>query len=149
VTRVVVADASVAVKWVFPFRDDETDATKAVTLIDDFKRGTACLLQPPHWLAEMAAVISRQSPATAKRDIGILCALHVPVVDAPELYALACELAAATGQHAFDTLYHAVALLAPDRVLVTADRRYYERTRQAGAIMLLGDFDPDKAEARW
>ncbi len=147
-TRVVVADASVAIKWVFPFRDDEPDAAKAVTLIDGFKRGTARLLQPPHWLAEMAAVISRQSPATARRDIGILYALRVPVVDTPDLYALASELAAATGQHAFDTLYHAVALLTPDCMLVTADQRYYDGSRQAGAIVLLRDFDPDAGEAR-
>jgi predicted nucleic acid-binding protein len=144
----IVADASVAVKWVFPFRDDEADSSKAIALIDAFKDGTARLLEPPHWLAEMAAVISRLSPATAKQDIGILCALRVPVVDTPELYTLACELAATTGQHAFDTLYHAVALLAPvDRVLVTADQRYYERARQVGAIVLLSDFDPSTAEA--
>ena len=137
----VVADASVAIKWVFPFRDDEPDCAKAVALIDGFKRGTARLLEPPHWLAEVAAVVSRQSPSTARRDIGILCALHVPVVDTPELYALACELAAATGQHAFDTLYHAVALLTSDCTLVTADERYYNKARKAGSIALVRDFD--------
>ena len=138
----VVADASVAIKWVFPFRDDEEDCAKAVALIDGFTRGAARLLEPPHWLAEVTAVIARKSPATARRDIGILCALRVPVVDTPDLYALACELAAATGEHAFDTLYHAVALLTPDCTLVTADERYFNKARKAGAVVLLRDFDP-------
>ena len=64
-----------------------------------------------------------------------------PVADTPELYALACELAAATGQHAFDTLYHAIALLTPDCTLVTADERYYKKARNAGSIVLLHEFD--------
>lgn len=143
----VVADASVAIKWVFPFRNDEEDCVKAVALIDSFTQGTARLLEPPHWLAEVAAVISRKSPATARRDIGILCALRVPVVDTPELYGLACELAAATGQHTFDTLYHAAALLTPDCTLVTADERYYKQARDAGSIALLRDFDPAPRES--
>lgn len=137
----VVADASVVIKWVFPFRDDEPDRTKAVELIDGYTRGAARLLEPPHWLAEVAAVIARKSPATARRDIGILYALRVPVVDTPDLYALACELAAATGEHAFDTLYHAVALLTPDCTLVTADERYYRKARKLGAITLLEQID--------
>ena len=142
----VVADASITIKWIFPFLDDEEDSAKAVALIDGFTRGDASLFEPPHWLAEVAAVISRKSPATAKRDIGILCALHVPVVDTAELYALACELAAANGQHVFDTLYHAVALLTTDCILVTADTRYYNKARDAGAITLLRDFDPPTRE---
>lgn len=142
----VVADASVVIKWVFPFRDDEPDCAKAVELIEGFTRGAARLLEPPHWLAEVAAVIARKSPATARRDIGILYALRVPVVDTPDLYALACELAAATGEHVFDTLYHAVALLTPDCTLVTADERYYDKAHKEGSIALLRDFDPAKAE---
>lgn len=137
----LVADASVAIKWVFPFRDDEEDCEKALALIDGFQRGAIHLLEPPHWLAEVAAVISRKSPATARRDIGILHALRVPVVDTAELYALASELAAATGQHVFDTLYHALALLTPECTLVTADERYYRKVRSVSAITLLTQID--------
>ena len=137
----VVADASVAVKWAFPFRDDEEGGVKALALLDRFRRGETGLQQPPHWLAEVAAVISRRSPATARQDVDLLYALRVPVMDSPEVYALACELAVALDQHVFDTLYHAVALLAPECTLVTADERYYRKARKLGALSLLEQID--------
>lgn len=136
----VVVDASVAVKWAFPFRGDEADGEKAVALLDNFRRGEIALLEPPHWLAEVAAVVTRQSPETARQYIEVLYTLRIPVADGPEIYSLACEIAAATEQHVFDTLYHAVALLAPDCSLVTADERYYRSTRGRGSIVLLRDF---------
>ncbi|MGQ0748896.1 MAG: type II toxin-antitoxin system VapC family toxin [Betaproteobacteria bacterium] len=143
-----VADASVAVKWAFPFRDDEADGEKAIALLDGFQRGEIALLEPPHWLAEVAAVISRQSPSTAPEHIDVLYALRIPIADTRELYAVACTLAAAAGQHVFDTLYHAVALTTPEHVLVTADERYYKKARQAGSIALLRNFDPAEPESR-
>lgn len=136
-----VADASVAVKWAFPFRDDEADGEKALALLDGFRTGEVSLLEPPHWLAEVAAVISRQSPSTASEHIGALYVLRIPIADTQELYAVACALAAATGRHVFDTLYHAVALTTRDCVLVTADERYYKKARRAGSIVLLRDFE--------
>jgi predicted nucleic acid-binding protein len=145
VTR-LVADASVAVKWAFPFRDDESDGENAIALLDGFRKGEIALLEPPHWLAEVAAVISRQSPSTALEHIDALYALRIPIADTRELYAVACGLAAVTGQHVFDTLYHAVALTTPEHMLVTADERYYKKARQAGSIALLRDFDPAKGE---
>ena len=48
-----------------------------------------------------------------------------------------CELARALGQHVFDTLYHAVALLTPGAMLVTADERYYRKAAAYGSIVLL------------
>ena len=135
----LVADASGAVKWVFPFRDDEEDSAKALALLDRFRHGEVGLQQPPHWLAEVAAVISRQSPATAREGVGLLYAMRVPVVDSPEVYALGCELAVASGQHLFDTLYHAVALLSPECTLVTSDERYYRKARRFGSISLLAE----------
>ncbi len=136
----VVVDASVAVKWAFPFRDDEADGEKAVALLDSFRKGEIALLEPPHWLAEVAAVVTRQSPETVRQYVEVLYALRIPVADGPEIYSLACEIAVATEQHVFDTLYHAVALLAPDCSLVTADERYYRSARGRGSIVLLRDF---------
>lgn len=137
----VVADASVAVKWAFPFHGDEEGGAKALALLDGFRRGETRLQQPPHWLAEVAAVISRRSPATAREDVALLYAMRIPVVDSPEVYSTACDLAAKLNQHVFDTLYHAVALLAPDCTLVTADERYYRKARKLGAISLLEQLD--------
>lgn len=136
----VVVDASVAVKWAFPFRDDEADGEKAIALLDSYRKGETTVLEPPHWLAEVAAVVARKSPETAREYVDVLYALRIPVIDAPEIYSLACEIAATTGQHVFDTLYHAVALLDPDCSLVTADERYFKSAHSRGSIILLRDF---------
>lgn len=138
----VVVDASVAVKWAFAFRDDENDGEKALALLDSYRKGETALLQPPHWLAEVAGVVARQTPAAAREYVDALYALRIPVSDAPEMYSLACELAVGTGQHVFDTLYHAVALLSADCLLVTADERYYKTARGRGNITLLRNFNP-------
>lgn len=137
----VVVDASVAVKWTYPFRDDEADGAKALALLDGYRKGETALLEPPHWLAEVAAVVARQTPETAREYIEILHALRVPVAGGLEVYLQACELAVATGQHVFDTLYHAVALLTSECTLVTADERYYYEARKEGSIALLRDLD--------
>ena len=50
------------------------------------------------------------------------------------------DLAVRYQHHLFDTLYHAVALHTPGAVLVTADERYYNKTRLEGQIYLLADF---------
>jgi predicted nucleic acid-binding protein len=144
----VVVDASVAVKWAYPFRDDEADGAKALALLDGYRRGEVALLEPPHWLAEVAAVVARQTPETAREYIEVLYALRIPVADSPEIYLGACELAVATGQHVFDTLYHALALTSPGCTLVTADERYYGKAHKEGSIVLLRDFDPVRLEKR-
>lgn len=136
----VVVDASVAVKWAYPFRDDEADGAKALALLESYRKNDASLIEPSHWLAEVVAVITRQSPDMARQYIGVLWALRVPVADGPEIYLRASQLAVTTGQHVFDTLYHVVALLTPECTLVTADERYYDKARKAGAISLLRDF---------
>jgi predicted nucleic acid-binding protein len=65
----LVVDASVVVKWVLPDRDDEAHAEKALRILELVKESKAVIHQPPHWLAETAAVIERLSPATAIEDI--------------------------------------------------------------------------------
>lgn len=137
-----VADASVAVKWFLPSTEAEQGHDRAVALLHGVKSGQIALREPPHWLAEVAAVLSRIAPATARQDIEDLYAMRIPVVESVELYTTASRLATALDQHVFDTLYHAVALLTPDCTLVTADERYYGKARKAGSIALLGNFIP-------
>jgi predicted nucleic acid-binding protein len=73
--------------------------------------------------------------------------MELPVLDTPEVYLTACELAGALGQHVFDTLYHAVALETPSATLVTADERYYRKAVGRGSILLLNRFVPPTAGA--
>jgi len=146
VTRLVV-DASVAVKWLLPDRADEPDSEHALALLSGIREGTVELIQPPHWLAEVAAVLARLSPHTVDDDVRDLYALELPVVDTPGMYLTACELARSLGHHLFDTLYHAVALEVKDASLVTADEHYYRKASVRGSIVLLNSFSLPGGEA--
>lgn len=136
----LAVDASVALKWVFPGRDEEAHVGQALAVLEHIRRGRVTVLQPPHWLAEVAAVVSRLEPRRAPEVIGLLHAMEFSVSDDAQVYQHACELAVTLGQHVFDTLYHAVALSRPDGVLVTADERYYRRAAEAGHVTLLRDY---------
>ena len=137
----LVVDASVAVKWIFPDNEGETNIEPAMALLESVRAGKIKMLQPPHWLAEVAAVSVRLEPNTAQEAVGLLHAMEFPVADSPEIYFRACELAAQLDHHLFDTLYHAVALTNPDTFLITADQRYFRKAERYGAIMVLAEFD--------
>jgi predicted nucleic acid-binding protein len=144
---ICVVDASVAVKWFVrgdgAAREDHVDV--ALNLLQASAEGQARFVQPPHFLAEVAAVLGRLAPASAARDLARLSDLDIawttPAQAVPRALALTMEL----GHHLFDTLYHAVALEAPDpTVLVTADRRYFDKARHLGRITWLPDWSPDQ-----
>jgi predicted nucleic acid-binding protein len=120
----------------------EADSDQAIALLTAVREGTIDLIQPPHWLAEVAAVLARLSPQTVGDDVADLYAMELPVLDTPDVYLTACELAGTLGQHVFDTLYHAVALETPNTTLVTADERYYRKAAGRGSIVLLNRFTP-------
>lgn len=143
----IVADASVAVKWFLPSERADEDGEKAAELLKAVRVGRISLLQPPHWLAEVAAVLSRLSPSTAREDLTLLIAMRIPQFASAEVYTTACKLAIASREHVFDTLYHALSLLTPDSSLVTADERYYRKSKKFGAVVLLRDFDAAHASS--
>ena len=139
VVRAVV-DASVAVKWIFPDAENEADARAAMALLRAIQSGSVQVVQPAHWLAEVAAVISRLAPQAVHEEVGLLYAMEFPVLETLDVYEQACKLAVQFKHHLFDTLYHAVALCASDTTLVTADERYYRKVRSAGGITRLENF---------
>ena len=136
----LAVDASVALKWIFPDRDGEAHVEQALAVLKHIGQGRVSVLQPPHWLAEVAAVVSRFEPRRAPEVVNLLHAMEFPVSDGAAVYQRACELAVALRQHVFDTLYHAVALSQPDGLLVTADEHYYRRAVGAGQVTLLRDY---------
>lgn len=137
VTRWVV-DAGVVVKWLQPQHGLEENA--ALGLLRAYKNEEITLLQPVHWLAEVAAMQARLSPATLRDDMADLQALQLAVADTPAIWQSACELAVSLDLPLFDTLYHAVALCTPETRLVTADAGCYEKAANKGAIVLLQDW---------
>lgn len=136
----VVLDASVIVKWIFADRAEELHSLQALQILQFVKESRVSVVQPPHWLAEAAAVIVCLDPGRARQAVSLLHALEFPVVTGVEVYHKACDLSASLKQHLFDTLYHAVALTESSAMLVTADEQYYRWAHRAGRIVRLKEF---------
>ena len=138
---IVVLDASVVLKWMLEDPAREPDTEKASAIMESVVTGRLEILQPVHWLAEVAAVAARLTPQTAVRDVEMLAALQFPTSDDPNVIRRATTLAIETDHHLFDTLYHAVALEHEDALLVTADDRYYLRAERYGTVVALRDWE--------
>jgi predicted nucleic acid-binding protein len=137
---ILVLDASVILKWLLADPEREPDTTKATALLEFVFGGKATLLQPTHWLPEVAAVLVRLSPQTAQDDVEMLAAMELPTNNEAHVLRRATTLAIETGQHLFDTLYHAVALEQQDATLITADERYRLKAMSYGRVMALHDW---------
>jgi predicted nucleic acid-binding protein len=133
-----VVDASVAVKWFaegeWALREDHIDS--ALEILRASTRGTLDFYQPAHFLAEVAAVMSRLKPDRTRQYLDNLAALDITWAAPAEAYPRAIELACSPNHHLFDTLYHAVALSVPGAVLVTA----FDKAQHLGQIAWLADF---------
>ena len=136
----VTLDASVTLKW-FLRAPAEADLPQATALLRAIEADEIRLIQPPHAVAEVAAVLVRERPATALDDLADVARIFDCGTRAGslEVYRRAIQLSRRLGHHLFDTLYHAVAF-EEDTTLITADARYYDKASVLGKIMLLGDF---------
>lgn len=139
---ICVVDASVAVKWFvegdWALREDDVEPARSLLLAT--ADGSIDLLQPPHFLADVAAVLARLKPQGARQDLADLADLDIAWAEPAQALTVAIELATRLDHHLFDTLYHALALATPGAVLVTADRRYYDKARGLGRIAWLPAF---------
>ena len=136
-----VIDASVAVKWFIPDAAVETDVDQALQLLASAQREEARFLQPPHWVSEVAAVLVRLAPKSVIPSVEALLALSfVNTANDVGHYQRAISLALKLDHHLFDTLYHAVAM-EEKAMLVTADRKYYDKARRMGSILMLEEFE--------
>ena len=136
----IVLDASVIVKWFLVEEDEETNTYNAAKILQQIASSQVTIIQPTHWLPEVAAVLSRLLPETAERDILDLTEMHFEEFSSLEILLKASRLSVTLNHHLFDTLYHAVAQTIPDTILVTADQRYFHKARHKGSIVLLRDF---------
>ena len=136
---ICVADASVAVKWFahgdWAQREDHLDP--AIALLLACRDGAVDLYQPPHFLAEVAAVLARLSPATAAQCVQDITCMGITWASPATACQRAVALATQLNHHLFDTLYHALALETPGALFVTADRRYFDKARHLGQIVWL------------
>jgi predicted nucleic acid-binding protein len=135
----LVLDASVIIKWALADPRVEPHTDRALHLLESVQTGRVAIVEPAHWLAEVAAVLCRLVPRRARETVRLLEAMELPVSDHPDTFARACDLSIRLREHVFDTLYHAVALTHADATLVTADDRYYRRGSRVGRISRLAD----------
>jgi len=137
--RSVVLDASVIVE-ALASGAEETIRAQDVWILA--ATGNIPIVQPPHWLAEVAGVLARITPGTAGADTEDLYTLNLPTAGGLRVYETAVRLAIDLSQHVFDTLYHAVAI-EHGALLVTGDRKYLRHARSAGQIVAIDDFRLD------
>ena len=135
----LVVDASVSVKWFVRDSLEEENVEPAVDLLIGVGKNHIELIQPPHWMAEIVAVLSRLQPHLVDEAIDLLDVMQIPTVSDGNVYKLASHLAIELNHHLFDTLYHALAIH-ENTILVTADQRYFRKSKQRGSICLLSEF---------
>lgn len=136
----IVVDASVVVKWCLPDPEVEPDLEVALDVLQGVRHGELEMVQPPHWLLEVAAVLARLAPGKVDEILDLLDAMEVPVLDSLAVYKQGAALARRLDHHLFDTLYHAVAL---DReaTLVSADDVYCGKAMPVGGLVRLADWE--------
>ena len=142
----VVVDASVVVKWFLPDPHAEPDVNHALRVLREIKAAKLSPLQPPHWLAEAAAVIARLHPKVARQATELLYAMQLPVSDSLEVYTRSVDISEKLNHHVFDTLYHAVAL-EHDATLISADEKYVRKAQSLGSLILLRTFGENRAKS--
>jgi predicted nucleic acid-binding protein len=74
----VVLDASVVVKWIFTDRAEEAHALQALQVLQLIKESRVTVVQPPHWLAEVAAVSVRLDPVGLVKPSRFCTRLNFP-----------------------------------------------------------------------
>jgi len=136
----IVVDASVAIKWLVPHRPEEADVGKALALFEQIACQDRLMVQPPHFIPEVMAVIARLEPDYADRLFIAVSNLEMTIENNATMYQTAIRLSIELKHHLFDTLYHAVALHTPGATLITADEAYYRKAQGMGQIVRLQDY---------
>jgi predicted nucleic acid-binding protein len=66
---ILVLDASVVIKWFFRDESNEQHAEQALQILSAVGTGVVMLVQPPHFMAEVSAVLAREKPEQAQADM--------------------------------------------------------------------------------
>lgn len=135
----LVIDASVSLKWILGAEDGEQDIAKAEAVLAAISEARCQAIQPPHWFAEVLAVIALRRRERIADALGVLQALPFELCADVRVYEAAARLSIQLKHHLFDTLYHAVAL-ERGATLVTADDAYFAKAYRLGNIALLTNF---------
>lgn len=66
---ILVVDASVIIKWLYNDPEREANTEQATALMAAVVRGEHSVVQPRHWLIEVAAVMACETPERAEQDL--------------------------------------------------------------------------------
>jgi predicted nucleic acid-binding protein len=145
----LVIDGSVILRALVGRPEDVQESERAAAFLVRVAESEYPVLQPAHWLADVAGALVKVAPQTALRDVAILAALEWPECREPVALTRACELAAQFGRPVRETLYHAVALEADAGLLVTADTRYRRAVRGIGRVISVEEWAARPLGGRW
>jgi hypothetical protein len=145
----LVIDASVVLRSLVASPDDAESCERAAAFLARIAEQEYPVLQPAHWLADVAGALLAISPQTTSRDLTLLAALEWPECRAPGALVRACELAIRLRRPVRETLYHAVALESQDGVLITADLTYRRAARRIARVLSIEEWSAgDQAPGR-
>lgn len=133
----LVVDASVALKWFLTANQANVDQARAVAAA--IERSGTELFAPPHWTAEIAAVLARIEPSVLEDALLLVDDMRPIIISSMQSLKRAADMSVALNHHLFDTFYHAVAL-EEGATLVTADAAYLAKAQGLGGITSLADF---------
>lgn len=137
--QVVIPDASVLLKWVLPGQDEESNI-QALNLRNAAIRGDLTLKVPSLWIYEIGNTLSRRFPRHCQEMIATLLdfGLQEPAWSDKWLDQ-AIYMTERYKVTFYDAAYHALALV-EDGVFVTADKQYAVKTKRAGSVIALADW---------
>jgi predicted nucleic acid-binding protein len=140
---IIVPDASVILKWILQGPAEES-REPALALKTAWLAGAVELVVPTLWVFEVGNVLGLKQPASA----GTLLQAAVDLAlaeESPASYAAGIvDLMRQRTVTFYDAAYHALAI-AREGTMLTADRRYVTRARQAGHVQLISEWVPPSA----
>ena len=136
--KVFIADASVLLKWVIR---ETQDFEAAIILRNQFVEHKIDIIVPANCFAEICNILGREYQDIALSYISYLITSEITE------YGISLNLAHGAfllmkkykGISFYDALYHALAIQKKS-VFITADEKYYKKTRKERHIMLLKDY---------
>lgn len=134
----IIADASVLLKWVV----DETDLQEEAALLrDDFKNEKVNIVVPAHCIYEIGNMLARNYLASVRSYLSFF--LESSIEEYPMTFSLMNLTVLLLEQYPnisfYDASYHALAIK-EEGTFVTADQKYFHKTHKEGHIMLLSDY---------